>query len=138
MSSPDLIKLHGDIKSLERTTDLLHDMIKQLTLRIQKLEAPDPVTPPTPEGTPDLSQATPEALDLELDSLFDLIERKIPDHHLKPKFIADCKIAIKNKIVDELQEAKKWATKADTADQVWQQLDDRIAELNKLVGDQNG
>lgn len=32
-------------------------------------------------------------------------------------------------IIEELQEAKKWATKAEIADQVWQQLNDRIARL---------
>jgi len=36
---------------------------------------------------------------------------------------------INRETVKELSEARKWATKADTADQVWQQLDDRIKQL---------
>lgn len=34
-----------------------------------------------------------------------------------------------SQVKEELNEARKWATKADSADQVWQQLSDRIKEL---------
>lgn len=37
-----------------------------------------------------------------LDSLFELIEWKIPEHHLKAKFIADCKQSVQSKI-DEVE-----------------------------------
>lgn len=38
-----------------------------------------------------------------LDNLFDLIDRKIPEHHLKAKFIADCKQSVKSKLNEAIE-----------------------------------
>jgi hypothetical protein len=46
-------------------------------------------------------------LDKWLDNLFDLIDRKIPEHHLKAKFIDDVKTAIRTRIAAEVRAAER-------------------------------
>lgn len=40
----------------------------------------------------------------DLDELFSLIDRKIPEHHLKAEFLADCKQAIKKLLSETVLE----------------------------------
>lgn len=82
-----------------------------------------------------------------LDALFDLVERKMPDHHLKAKFIADCKQSIRNwnaqeatkAVVAELKKFEKFThngrgTILWEMDELATRLNDRIAQLTDEKG----
>lgn len=106
--------------------------------------ASDPVTTSTPEGTPDLSQATPVAPDLELEDILKQFLKDFgEDGPINPLGVAINKIdhLIYQRLIAELTNlpssmygGHEYCVAQDT-------IDDRIAELdalNKLVGDQNG
>ncbi len=80
-----------------------------------------------------------------LDGTFDLIDRKIPDHHLKAKFVVDVKQAIMTAHEEAVREARidevKRAMGTPKDGQMgYAQLEERLATLsepkNKETGDE--
>lgn len=67
-----------------------------------------------------------------VDALFELIERKIPEHHLKAEFIADCKQAIeqliKERVVAELKNIPEDGNYGEEGEAVLY-INNRIQEL---------
>jgi hypothetical protein len=73
----------------------------------------------------------------DLDSILFNLEWKATFEHMtqadRIRFKQAIQAYCQRREVEALSEARKWATKAETADQVWQQLTDRINRLQNIL-----